>query len=82
MAGILIYQTNSQFYSFVVADNNIYKKTEEKFTDSSYIDLLFNKGNLTLQQIENARKKVSEIVGKLNNNQKINVKKELSDYFN
>lgn len=79
---MLIYQVNNKFYSFIIADKDIYKKTKEEFANDKNINLFFNKEDLTLQQIEDARKKVSEIVDKLNNNYKIDIKKELSDYFN
>jgi hypothetical protein len=82
MAGILIYGSYEQFYSFVIADNDIYNATRREMLNNVNNKLYFNKGNLSLQKLENVREKVSEIVKRLNNKEKVNVKKELSNCFN
>jgi len=82
MAGLIIYGTYGQFYSFITADDVDYEKTSEDFANNPYIKIPFEKGDLTLQQIDEARDKISKIVKKLNDKQKIDVEKELSDYFN
>ena len=81
MAGILIYGGYGQFYSFVIADNEAYKATKKELLNNKDNKVYFEKGGLTHQQLDNARKKVSEVVKKLNNKEEVNVKKELSDYF-
>lgn len=82
MAGILIYGSYKQFYSFVIADNDLYKATRKEMLNNKNNKVYFNKGGLSLQKLEDAREKVSEIVKRLNNKEKVNVKKELSNFFN
>jgi len=82
MPGLIIYRKYGQFYSFIIADDKIYKKTIAGLKIEYAVKLCFEKGDLTFQQIDDARKKVSEIVKKLNEGKKINAKEELSDYFN
>lgn len=81
MAGLLIYKSYSRFYSFLISDDTAYKETVKEFTTLSHIKLYFEKGDLTSQQIQDARDKASEIVKRLNQGEKVNAKKELSDYF-
>ena len=86
MPGILIHKSYCQFYSFVIADDVIYEETRKEFKarskdESSDFKLYFDKGNLTLQQIEDAREKTAEIVKRLNQGENVKVKKEISSYF-
>ena len=81
MAGLLIYKSYGQFYSFVIADDRAYEETRKEFKNAKHINLYFDKGNLTLQQIDDSRDKTAEIVKRLNQGEKVNAKKELSDYF-
>ena len=87
MAGLIIYGSCNLFYSFMIADNVAYEATRKELEarskdKSSNFDLKFNKGSITLEQIEDARDKTAEIVRNLNLGVKIDIKKELSDYFN
>jgi hypothetical protein len=81
MVGVLIYGSYGQFYSFVIADNKLYKATKKELSNNNSNKVYFGKGNLTPQQLDNVRDKVSEVVKRLNNKEKVNVKKELSSYF-
>lgn len=81
MVGVLIYGSYGQFYSFVIADNEIYKATEKELLNDKNNKVYFGKGDLTLEQIQNARNTISGVVKKLNNKEKVNVTKELSHYF-
>ena len=87
MAGLIIYGSCNLFYSFMIADNVAYEATRKEFEarskdKSSNFDLKFNKGSITLEQIEDARDKTAEIVKRLDKGEKVKVKEELSDYFN
>ena len=81
MAGLIIYGKYGQFNSFIIADDKLYKMTIAEFKTQPSIKLCFKKGEVSVEQIDKARGKTAEIVKKLNDKQKIDVEKELSDYF-
>lgn len=80
MAGVMIYKSLSHYYSFTVTDNEIYKSARKEFPNEGN-EILWDKEKVDLGQIENARKTINAIVGKLNNDQEVNFKKELSHFF-
>jgi len=82
MAGLIIYGSYGQFNSFIIADDKLYRMTIAEFKTQSPIKLCFEKGEVSAEQIDEARDKTAEIVKKLNLGQKVDVTKELSDYFN
>ena len=82
MSGLLIYEYVGQFYSFVIAGDGEYNHTKEELLNTKSYKVHFNKGNLTLQQIDQVRDKVSGIVKRLNSKEKVDVEKELVDCFN
>lgn len=82
MPGLIIYRKYGQFYSFIIADDKIYKKTRAGLKIQYAVKLCFEKGEVSAEQIDEARDKTAEIVKKLNLGQKVDVTKELSDYFN
>jgi len=81
MSGLLIFRSYLQFYSFVIADDTSYDWTKEDLAAHKGAEILFEQGGVTLEQIDNARGDVSDIVKKLNNRQEVNISKELSSYF-
>jgi hypothetical protein len=81
MAGVLIYQSASRcYYSFVIADDELYNF--EKIEMPKRGDkILWERGNVSLDQIEKARKTKNSLVARLNNGEKVDLKKELDDFF-
>jgi len=82
MPGLIIYGKYGQFYSFILADDKLYRMTIAGLKSEYSVKLCFEKGEVSAEQIDEARDKVSEVVKKLNEGKKINAKEELSDYFN
>jgi len=81
MPGVLIYQSLSGCcYSFVIADHDLYN-AEIKEIPKRGDKILWEKGNVSLEQIENSRKTKNSLVARLNNGEKIDLEKELSDFF-
>jgi hypothetical protein len=81
MAGVLIYQTVSNCcYSLACADDYLYNI--EKIEIPKRGDkILWEKGNVSLEQINNARKKKNSLVERLNNGEKVDLEKELEEFF-
>jgi len=81
MPGVIIYRTQSNLhYSFVSFDDDLYnaEKIElPKMGDT----ILWDKGNVSLQQIQNARKTKDDLVAKLNAGEEVDLKKELDSFF-
>lgn len=82
MPGLIIYGKYGQFYSFIIADDKIYEKTLSGLKIEYAVKLCFEKGEVSPEQIDEARNKVSNIVKRLNKGQEVDAEKELSDYFN
>jgi hypothetical protein len=84
MPGVIIYRTKSNlYYSFVSFEDSSYNA--EKIDIPKRGDtILWDKGNVSLEQMENARKTKDELVAKLNSGEKIklkDLKKELDGFF-
>ena len=62
MAGLIIYGSYGQFYSFVIADDKAYEKASEDLADNPNAKILFDRGDLTLQQIEDSRKTKNKLL--------------------
>ncbi len=80
MAGVLIYKSASQHYSFVFADDGFYKIVRKEIPKNGD-EILWEKGNVSLQQIENSRKTKNDLVMKLNKGEKVDLEKELNCFF-
>jgi hypothetical protein len=81
MGGFYIYKTESnQYYSFVCFDNELYN-SQVKEAPTTGNTILWKTGNVSLQQMENARKTKDALVAKLNAGEKVDLKKELDDFF-
>ncbi len=81
MAGILIIGSSYNCYSFSFMDDTIYKTAKEEYIKNPDWRVYFSRGYLTPDKLQKARDKVSEIVKRLNDKEKVNVKKELSSFF-
>jgi hypothetical protein len=81
MGGFYIYKTESnQYYSFVCFDNELYN-SQVKEAPTTGNTILWKTGNVSLQQMENARKTKDALVAKLKAGEKVDLKKELDDFF-
>jgi hypothetical protein len=81
MPGVLIYQTAYRCcYSFVSADDGAYNAEKEDISKRGD-KILWEKGNVSLEQIDNSRKTKNCLVARLNNGEKVDLEKELSDFF-
>lgn len=82
MAGVLIYGSAlNSYYSLVVADNKAYSDMRKGVLANESNKILWERRNVSLEQIENARKTKAELVRKLNKGEKVDLEKELSGYF-
>ena len=81
MVGVLIYKSASQqYYSFVSFDDDSYS-VERREIPKRGDQILWERGNVSLAQIENARKTKDDLVKKLNEGQEVNLEKELEEFF-
>lgn len=81
MAGVLIYKSAlNQHYSFVAADDDLYNALIADLNKSKD-KVLWGKGNVSLEQIENARKTKDNLVERLNEGEKVDLEKELEEFF-
>lgn len=84
MGGFFIYKTESnQYYSFVCFDDELYN-SQVKEAPTVGDTILWKTGNVSLQQMENARKTKDSLVKRLNDGEKIKLKylkKELDGFF-
>ena len=74
MAGILIYQIGHKYFSLISTDNEIYDYIKKELVKDNYCKIIWEKGNVPLEKIENARKIKEEFIEKLNLGENINLK--------
>jgi hypothetical protein len=84
MPGVIIYRTKfNRYYSLVSFDDNSYN--DEKIEIPKRGDtILWDKGNVTLEQLENSRKTKDSLVRRLNDGENIklkDLKNELKGFF-
>lgn len=78
MAGVLIYKSAlNQHYSFLSADNGEYVAIRVGILENINNKILWERENVSLEQIEKARKTKDELVAKLNKGKKVNLKKKI-----
>ena len=82
MAGVLIYKNAlGQHYSFVIAENKAYTATKLGILENESNKILWEKENVSSEQIEKSRKTKNDLVKRLNEGQEVDLEKELSIYF-
>jgi hypothetical protein len=82
MAGVLIYQSAlNQYYSYVVAEDNLYAAVKADIIGNKSNKLLWERGDVSLEQIQNARKTTGSLVARLNKGEKVDLEKELAEFF-
>lgn len=84
MTAVLIYKSPSQhYYSFVISDDNLYYDAI-KVMPKDGNKILWSKGRVSLEQLENSRKTKDNLVKRLNEGEKIklkDLKNELKGFF-
>ena len=81
MAGIIIYESAFQHYYDIVLNNHSMYRAAKTDIRKNSDKILLKKGNTSLEQIENSREKKDDLVTKLNDGVKVNLKKELDGFF-
>lgn len=81
MAGVLIFKDAFNYYSLVVCDNELYYATRAEMSKNSGTQILWERKDVSLQQIEDARKMKDELVRKLNEGQEVDLGTELAPFF-
>ncbi len=82
MAGVFIYSNAlKQHFSFVSVDDGTYSVMKLDANKDKSKEILWERENVELQQIEDSRTKRINLVKKLNQGQEINLEKELAKYF-
>jgi len=83
MAGVLIYESAlNSYFSLVIADNKVYSAMRKEILANKSNKILWERGNVSLEQIENSRKTKDNLVRRLNKGKEVDLEKELLDYFN
>jgi len=83
MAGVFIYKNAlEQYASFVSADDKTYIAMKSNINENKSDEVVWEKGNVKLQQIEDSRKTKNDLIKRLNNGEEVDLEKELSIYFN
>lgn len=74
MAGVFIYKSSNQYYSFFSKDDRVFEFMKRELLEHGN-QILWEKANTNLEKIENARKTKDELVEKLNSGKKVRFKK-------
>ncbi|MEK6833607.1 MAG: hypothetical protein AABY32_06190 [Nanoarchaeota archaeon] len=81
MAGVLIYKSAlNQHYSFLSVSDDSYEAEREDIPNRGD-KILWEKGNVTPEQIQNARETKNTLVARLNAGIKVDLEKELESFF-
>ena len=80
MPGVLIFSNGFNHYSFVVFDDGLYDAVREGMPKYGN-QILWERGNVSLQQIDDAQTTKDALVTKLNEGQKVDLEGELSPFF-
>jgi hypothetical protein len=84
MAGILIYKSRitRNHYSFVVTDDKLYGAVREDFLKNNLNQIIWEKGNVSLDQIEDSRKTKNDLIRRVNEEgAEVNFAIELEGFF-
>ena len=80
MAGVLIYKSAFQYYSFVAVDDGVYEATRADLSGNGN-QVLWGRENVSVEQIDNAAETRHNLVAKLNEGQEVNLEEELAPFF-
>jgi len=87
MAGLIICGDYGTINPFITRDDSLYREIIgdlkiKEVRRKPFLKVYFKKGGVSTEQLGQATDKLSEIVKKLNEHKKVNIKEELSKYFN
>jgi len=80
MAGIIIYKSAIKYENFFADDDNLYNAMILNLNINKH-KILWGKGNLNPDKVESSKEAVNDLVKKLNENGKVDLKKELKGLF-
>ena len=83
MAGVFIYKNKimESHYSFVIADDSAYLHVRNSVAEDQSNAILWERKNVSLNQIQNSRKTKDNLVKRLNKGEKVDLEKELGKFF-
>ncbi|HLA23475.1 MAG TPA: hypothetical protein VJZ93_02985 [Candidatus Nanoarchaeia archaeon] len=81
MSGIILYSVHRRYFSFTSFDDVFYEGMKKDIISRTG-EIIFCRKDVSSIQIDNARESIADTVRQLNNGEEIDVKKELSSYFN
>lgn len=77
---MIIHKNAQGYYCFISSDDKLYRDAKKEISNNGN-QIIWERENVTIEQLENARKTKEEIVKKLNGGEETNVKRELSPFF-
>jgi len=81
MAGIIIYESAFHHYdSLIFNDHSMYRAAKTDIRKNGD-KILWKKGNISLEQIENSRETRDNLMAKLKEGIKVDLKEELDGFF-
>ena len=83
MVGVLIYKSRimKSYYNLVISDNSIYSDMRKNLVNNNSNRILWEKSNVSLNQIENSRNTKDDLVRRLNDGENVDLEKELEEFF-
>jgi hypothetical protein len=85
MPGVIIFKTNEpkHYYGYIFPDQPTYRTAKHDIRGNKD-EILWKKGNVSLEQARNAEETMNSLVKKLNDNDEVNLESELAkvaDFF-
>tara|TARA_Y100000034_G_scaffold64995_1_gene78644 strand:+ start:875 stop:1120 length:246 start_codon:yes stop_codon:yes gene_type:complete len=81
MPGIIIYRAYGQYFSFSASDDVVYGGIKQDIISRSE-EIVFCRGEISLNQIDDAREGVANIIKMLNSGEEVDAEGKLASYFN
>ena len=69
------------YYNLVISDNSIYSDMRKNLVNNNSNRILWEKSNVSLNQIENSRNTKDDLVRRLNDGENVDLEKELEEFF-
>jgi hypothetical protein len=83
MPGVIIYKNSEKYHIYNFPDRTTYRTAKEDIRKNKD-KIVWKKGNVSFEQIQNARETMNSLVRKLNENEELNLEAELAkvaDFF-
>jgi hypothetical protein len=78
MAGVLIYKSVSRYYSYIIEEDSLYELVLKGISKTKD-EIVWKKGNVSLKQLESARKTKDDLVRRLNEGEEADLEKEIKE---